>query len=443
MKEIFKNHKTHHISLLLLAGPMILSNISVPLLGLVDTAVIGHLSEAHFLAGIALGSGSISLLFWLASFLRMSATGVLAQSYGAKNWPRLQQQLLASLLIAWTFSISLIFLSPWLLDAIKALSNASSDVFTQAQSYFEIRIFSAPAAMTNLVLLGLMLGMQYGKGPFYLLLFTNITNILLDILFVIGFDWQVAGAAWASVIADYTALLVAILLIKKQLAKQQVNWRWLLPNKAQFLALLSLNRDIFIRSLLLQLCFSFMTFYGARLGETTLAVNAVLLNFLMLVSFALDGIAYAAEAKVGQAKGEGSEAKVKIWVNLSLFWGAVFALLYSLVFAVFGLSIVKLLTNIPEVISASTTYLFWLILLPLLAMWCFIFDGIFVGLTRAQDMRNSMFFSAIFGFMVPIWLTLEYENHGLWFAMSCFMLLRGVTLAYRYRQIQRQGLLLQ
>ena len=443
MKEIFKNHKTHHISLLLLAGPMILSNISVPLLGLVDTAVIGHLSEAHFLAGIALGSGSISLLFWLASFLRMSATGVLAQSYGAKNWPRLQQQLLASLLIAWTFSISLIFLSPWLLDAIKALSNASPDVFTQAQSYFEIRIFSAPAAMTNLVLLGLMLGMQYGKGPFYLLLFTNITNILLDILFVIGFDWQVAGAAWASVIADYTALLVAILLIKKQLAKQQVNWRWLLPNKAQFLALLSLNRDIFIRSLLLQLCFSFMTFYGARMGETTLAVNAVLLNFLMLVSFALDGIAYAAEAKVGQAKGEGSEAKVKIWVNLSLFWGALFALLYSLVFAVFGLSIVKLLTNIPEVISASKTYLFWLILLPLLAMWCFIFDGIFVGLTRAQDMRNSMFFSAIFGFMVPLWLTLEHENHGLWFAMSCFMLLRGVTLAYRYRQIQRQGLLLQ
>ena len=422
---------------------MILSNISVPLLGLVDTAVIGHLSEAHFLAGIALGSGSISLLFWLASFLRMSATGVLAQSYGAKNWPRLQQQLLASLLIAWTFSISLILLSPWLLDAIKALSNASPDVFTQAQSYFEIRIFSAPAAMTNLVLLGLMLGMQYGKGPFYLLLFTNISNILLDILFVIGFDWQVAGAAWASVIADYTALLVAILLINKQLVKHQVNWRWLLPNKAQFLALLSLNRDIFIRSLLLQLCFSFMTFYGARMGETTLAVNAVLLNFLMLVSFALDGIAYAAEAKVGQAKGEGSEAKVKIWVNLSLFWGAVFALLYSLVFAVFGLSIVKLLTNIPEVISASKTYLFWLILLPLLAMWCFIFDGIFVGLTRAQDMRNSMFFSAIFGFMVPLWLTLEYKNHGLWFAMSCFMLLRGVTLAYRYRQIQRQGLLLQ
>ena len=422
---------------------MILSNISVPLLGLVDTAVIGHLSEAHFLAGIALGSGSISLLFWLASFLRMSATGVLAQSYGAKNWPRLQQQLLASLLIAWTFSISLILLSPWLLDAIKALSNASPDVFTQAQSYFEIRIFSAPAAMTNLVLLGLMLGMQYGKGPFYLLLFTNISNILLDILFVIGFDWQVAGAAWASVIADYTALLVATFLIKKQLAKHQVNWRWLMPDKAQFLALLSLNRDIFIRSLLLQLCFSFMTFYGARMGETTLAVNAVLLNFLMLVSFALDGIAYAAEAKVGQAKGEGSEAKVKIWVNLSLFWGAVFALLYSLVFAVFGLSIVKLLTNIPEVISASKTYLFWLILLPLLAMWCFIFDGIFVGLTRAQDMRNSMFFSAIFGFMVPLWLTLEYKNHGLWFAMSCFMLLRGVTLAYRYRQIQRQGLLLQ
>jgi MATE family multidrug resistance protein len=362
---------------------------------------------------------------------------------GQKNWPKLQQQLVASLLIAWTFSVSLILLSPWILDGIKLLSNASPEVFAQAQSYFEIRIFSAPAAMTNLVLLGLMLGMQYGKGPFYLLLFTNITNIILDVLFVIGFDWQVAGAAWASVIADYTALLVAIVLIKKRLLKHHINWRWLLPNKAQFLALLSLNRDIFLRSLLLQLCFSFMTFYGARLGETTLAVNAVLLNFLMLVSFALDGIAYAAEAKVGQAKGEGSESKVNTWVKLSLFWGAMFALLYSFVFALFGLSIVKLLTNIPEVISASQAYLFWLIILPLVAMWCFIFDGVFVGLTRAQDMRNSMFFAVVFGFMLPIGLTLDFDNHGLWFAMSCFMLLRGVTLAYRYRQIQQQGLLLQ
>ena len=443
MKERVKRHKTHHISLLLLAGPMMLSNISAPLLGLVDTAVIGHLSQAYYLAGIALGSGSISLLFWLASFLRMSATGVVAQSFGAKNWHKLQQQLCASLMIALTFAGVLICLSPFFLNLISVLSNAELNVFTQAKSYFEIRILSAPAAMTNLVLFGLMLGMHYGKGPFYLLLFTNIINIILDIIFVIGLDWGVSGAAWASVIADYAALILAVVLIKKQLDLHGISWRWVVPNKKQFLALLTLNRDIFLRSLLLQLCFSFMTFYGARLGETTLAVNAVLLNFLMLVSFALDGIAYAAEAKVGQAKGELSEENVKIWVKLSLFWGGIFAILYSLVFALWGRKIVSLLTNIPEVVNETHAYLIWIIILPMAAMWCFIFDGIFVGLTRARDMRNSMFIAVIFGFVLPVVLTLDYKNHGLWFAMSCFMLLRGLTLAYRYRRVQQQGLLLQ
>lgn len=422
---------------------MILSNISVPLLGLVDTAVIGHLDEAHFLAGIALGAGSISLLFWLASFLRMSTTGVIAQAYGAAQWDKLKQQFQASLILALCFSVSLILLTPLLLHSIAMLSNASSEVFEQAQIYFSIRIYSAPAAMTNLVLLGLMLGMQYGKGPFYLLLFTNIVNIALDVLFVVGLNMGVAGAAWASVIADYSALCLALLLITKLFARSGLSWGWMIPAKAEFRALLVLNRDIFIRSLLLQLCFSFMTFYGARLGEITLAANAVLLNFLMLVSFALDGIAYAAEAKVGKAKGEQNAEKIHLWVKLSLFWGGLFALGYCLLFALLGGKIISLLTDIPEVVTHAQAYLSWLILLPMIAMACFIFDGVFVGLTRAREMRNSMLVSMLLGFALPVLLTLDWHNHGLWLAMSCFMALRGLTLAYRYITLYRAGWLLQ
>ena len=163
-------------------------------------------------------------------------------------------------------------------------------------------------------------------------------------------------------------------------------------------ALLSLNRDIFIRSLILQLCFSFMTFYGARIGDITLAVNAVLLNFLMLVSFALDGIAYASEAKVGQAKGQGSVRRIHLWVKISVFWGALFALAYCVFFALLGSQIITLLTDVPQVVSAANRYLPWLIFMPLAAMSCFLFDGIFVGLTRAKDMRNTMVFSALVGF---------------------------------------------
>ncbi|GGF08362.1 MATE family efflux transporter DinF [Pseudoalteromonas gelatinilytica] len=444
MKHFFKRHKAHHKSLLLLAGPMILSNITVPMLGLVDTAVIGHLGSAHYLAGIALGSAVISLLFWLAGFLRMSTTGLVAQAYGKHDHTLLAELLKRSLLLATAVALILIALSIPIQSLMAYLSNANEAVLEQANSYFSIRIFSAPAALCNLVLLGWMLGVHYGRGPFYLLLITNITNIVLDIYFVVFLDWGVAGAAWASLIADYIALGFALMLVTQLAKKQGVNLAvkaWL--SVAKLLDLVSLNRDIFIRSLALQLCFSFMTFYGARIGETTLAANAVLLNFLMLVSFALDGIAYASEAKVGKAKGEHSSQHIQLWVKLSLFWGGLFALFYSLIFLLFGEAIIRLLTDVPEVISLATVYLPWVILLPIAAMGCFLFDGVFVGLTRAKDMRNTMLFSAVVGFFGLFWLVSSWQNHGLWFAMTSFMLMRGLTLWFRYRRIVNNQQLLE
>jgi MATE family multidrug resistance protein len=316
-------------------------------------------------------------------------------------------------------------------------------VLSEAYTYFSIRIFSAPAALCNLVLLGWMLGVHYGRGPFYLLLVTNSVNIVLDIYFVVFLDWAVAGAAWASLIADYTALVFALFLVTKLAKKQGVALstpHWFSFKKMA--GLLSLNRDIFIRSLILQLCFSFMTFYGARIGETTLAANAVLLNFLMLVSFALDGIAYASEAKVGQAKGQQSVSKIQLWVKISVFWGMLFGVVYSLFFAVFGAHIITLLTNVPEVINEATQYLPWVIALPLLAMSCFLFDGVFVGLTRAKDMRNSMLLSAAVGFFGVFWVFIDWQNNGLWLAMSCFMLMRGVTLIIKYQKLKANNQLL-
>ena len=443
MKQFLIHNKAHHKSLLLLAGPMILSNITVPLLGIVDTAVIGHLGSAHYLAGIALGSAVISILFWLAGFLRMSTTGLVAQAYGKNDLTQLAALLKRSLLLASAVAVLLIVLSPLIKHAIAYLSAANGDVLAQAYQYFSIRIFSAPAALCNLVLLGWMLGVHYGRGPFYLLLVTNIVNIVLDIYFVVYLDWAVAGAAWASLIADYMALVFALFLVVKLAKKQGIELNvpnWLSISKMA--ELLSLNRDIFIRSLILQLCFSFMTFYAARIGETTLAANAVLLNFLMLVSFALDGVAYASEAKVGQAKGQGSVKNIELWVKISVFWGMLFGVLYSAFFALFGSTIIKLLTNVPEVIQEATHYLPWLIVLPILAMSCFLFDGVFVGLTRAKNMRNSMILSAGVGFFGVFWVFIDWENNGLWLAMSCFMLMRGVTLIIKYYHLKINNQLL-
>ncbi len=422
---------------------MILSNITVPLLGIVDTAVIGHLGSAHYLAGIALGSAVISILFWLAGFLRMSTTGLVAQAYGKNDLTQLAALLKRSLLLASAVAVLLIVLSPLIKHAIAYLSAANGDVLNQAYQYFSIRIFSAPAALCNLVLLGWMLGVHYGRGPFYLLLVTNIVNIVLDIYFVVYLDWAVAGAAWASLIADYTALVFALFLVVKLAKKQDIDLNvpnWLSISKMA--ELLSLNRDIFIRSLILQLCFSFMTFYAARIGETTLAANAVLLNFLMLVSFALDGVAYASEAKVGQAKGQGSVKNIELWVKISVFWGMLFGVLYSLFFALFGNTIIKLLTNVPEVIQEATHYLPWIVVLPILAMSCFLFDGVFVGLTRAKNMRNSMILSAGVGFFGVFWVFIDLQNNGLWLAMSCFMLMRGVTLIIKYHHLKINNQLL-
>ncbi len=421
---------------------MILSNISVPLLGLVDTAVIGHLGSAHYLAGIALASTVITMLFWLVGFLRMSTTGLIATAYGEQNRERMVGLLFQGGVLALLIAGLLIALHPLIGRLMEWLASAPPETLEQAWRYFSIRIWSAPAALLNLVMLGWMLGMHFGRGPFYLVLVTNLCNIVLDIVLVVGLDMGVAGAAWASLLSDYLALGFALWLVARVARAREL----IIKRPAGILQgmgrLCSLNRDIFLRSLLLQLCFSFLTFYGARLGTSVLAANAVLLNFLLLVSFALDGIAYAAEAKVGYAKGQKDLAALKCWVRYAGFWGGIFAALYALWFAVFGRELIGWLTDLPEVITTASAYLGWLTWLPLIAMPCFILDGVFVGLMRAKAMRNSMLFAAVFGFFVPFALLSEWQNNALWAAMTGFMLLRGVSLFYLYRRAERSGRLL-
>lgn len=423
---------------------MILSNISVPLLGLVDTAVIGHLSEASFLAGVALGSMVINLLFWLAGFLRMSTTGLVAQAYGQNSPQGLMQELKGAAFLAIIIATILLLCSPFISQVMGYFLSGSEAAIGHAQTYFNIRIYSAPAALLNMVILAWMLGTQFSKGTLLIVLVTNITNIILDVLFVVVFEWQVEGAAMASVVADYIGLFAALILLKVRFIKHSLSFAALSKVPLRGMARsLKLNRDIFIRSLFLQLCFAFMTYYGGILGDVTLAANAVLLNFLLLVSFALDGIAYAVEAKVGQAKGRKKAQAIHLWVVIGRFWAFAFACLYSLVFIVFGSIIIGLLTDLPDVLSTAEHYLIWSILLPPIASFCFLYDGVFVGLTRAKEMRNTMIFSALVGFAGVFAVSYQWGNHGLWLAMTCFMALRGLTLAKKYHDAWRSRQLLQ
>lgn len=435
---------SRHRQVFALAMPMVLSNITVPLLGLVDTVVIGHLDHAYYLGGVAVGATIISLIFWLLGFLRMSTTGLAAQAVGARDNERLLQVLARACLLAGLLALIILLLQQPITDLAFWLVGGSAEVQMYGREYVSVRIWSAPAALTNLVLLGWLLGNQNARAPMLLLILGNGANILLDIWFVLGLGWQVKGAAAASVLADYLATALGAWLVWRTL-QHRACWPtpgfWLRTLQlAAFKKLLGLNRDIFIRALCLQLTFAFMTFQGARLGDEVLAANAVLMNFLMFISFGLDGFAYAVEAMVGKAVGARNRAEFRLACALNVFWGLVVALVFVLIFSLFGSTLIQLITSITEVQNQARMYLPWLMLMPLAACWCFILDGIFIGTTRGADMRDMMLVST-FGVFFPVWFIAQsLGNHGLWLAMSLFMLARGITLAWAWWRIEnRQG----
>ncbi len=435
--------KQKNKQLFALALPMILSNITVPLLGLVDTAVIGHLSDAYYLGGVAIGSTIITLIFWLLGFLRMSTTGLVAQAFGANDIQKQYRLLLQSASLAIVLGIVAILLQSPIMILVQQLSDASSEVQHYGLLYFQIRIWSAPFALLNLALLGWLLGRQQPKAAMWQLIAANVTNIALDILFVMGFQWGVQGAALASVIAEIVGFMVALSMVYRVITKQGgFNFAALCQslNLNQYRQLLGLNRDIFIRSLCLQFTFTFMTFKGAALGDDVVAANAVLLNLMLLISYALDGVAYYAEAEVGRAFGENNRQRMIQSVSLASGWSAIFALLFTLIFALLGGHIIAILTGLESVRQLAEQYLLWVIVMPLLAFGCYLFDGVYIGAAKGKVMRNSMMVSTFLVF-IPTWALLQTTgNHGLWAALSLFMLTRSLTLAWHYHYRLKQQL---
>jgi multidrug resistance protein, MATE family len=280
-----------------------------------------------------------------------------------------------------------------------------------------------------------------------LLMLTNGVNIFLDILFVVGFEWGVAGVAWASLSADYISLACGLFIVYRiilpvyqkgdfsTISKEIVNLKSLAP-------FILLNRDIFIRTLCLQVTYAFMTMQGVKLGDDVVSANSVLMHFLLIISFSMDGLAYAVEALVGKSVGQRCLAKLKESIYLTLFWASIFSLIQLLLFYLYGAWIIAQITSIETVQFEAMKYLPWLILIPLTSMLGFVFDGIFIGMTRATEMRNSMIFSLLIVYF-PIWFIFSSEgNHALWIAMNAFMLSRGLSLIWIYKKLARQGLLI-
>ena len=421
----------------MLAGPIILSNISVPLVGAVDTAVVGHLPEPQSIGAVALGALIFSFLYWGFSFLRMGTTGFIAQAYGAGDWKGLSDTLLRVLILAPLLGLVTIVIGWPLIDFVLYLIDSSARVEALAADYSHIRIWSAPAVLCVYAFTGIFIGMHNTRAAFVLQLILNITNVLLDLLFVLGFNWGVEGVALASVLAEYLAMLCGFYLLRTQIRNAIGHF-----NRARLLArdalakLFAANSNIFIRTLCLLFAFSYFTAKSASQGEVILAANAILLHLQSIMAYGLDGFAHAVEALAGSAYGAGRQRVFRRAVLLTSFWGAVIALLAGLVYFVFGNAIITLFTSIDAVADTASRYLPWMVIAPILSVWSFQLDGIFIGTGHTRAMRNAMIFSLV-AYLLLLQLTIPmFGNHGLFFGLAFFMLIRALTLLFYFPGIE-------
>lgn len=424
-----------HGQVLKIALPIVAMGMSTPLLGIVDTAVIGQLGDPALIGAVAVGALIFSFLFWAFGFLRMGTTGLTAQALGANDDDEIRASFGRALLIALVAGFVLIGLQyPLKLIAFE-LVQGSAAVETHALAYFDIRMWSAPFTLANYAVIGWLVGMQRTRAAMGLQIFMNSLNAALDALFVLSFGWSVEGIALGTILAEMTTALAGLAFVLSILRQRSGRWDWQrIVDPAKIARTLSVNRDIMVRTLLLLAAFTFFMMEGARAGDVTLAANAILMQFVSFSAFFLDGFAFAAEALVGAAIGSRSRRSFHETVKLTSIWSLSFSVLLSVSFLVGGGFWIDFLTTSDPVREAARTYLFWAALMPFISVACFQLDGIYIGATRSRDMRNAAFLSTA-SFFLFWWLFLPMDNHGLWAALMLFNIARALTLLRTYWQL--------
>ncbi len=421
---------THRL-VLSIAIPMTFGFLTTPLLGLTDTAVVGQLGVAEALAGLAIGAMLFDLIFGSFNFLRASTTGLTAQAFGRHDGREQQAIFWRALLSALCCGLLVLALSPLLLKAGLAIMGPDAAVAEATSTYFSIRILSGPAALANYAILGFVLGRGQGGVGLLLQTIVNGINIVLSIALGLGLHWGVAGVAWGTMVGETVGALVGLAIVMRGFSPADRPPRAEILSRQAIGALFALNRDILIRSFVLLIAFALLTRIGTGFGAVTLAANAVLMNFFLLSGYFLDGLANAAEQLTGRAIGARYRPAFQRGVKLTIIWSFALATLASAFFLIAGPALIALLTTAPEVRAAAETFLPWAALTSLTGALAFLMDGVFIGATWSNEMRNRMllsfaFYLAALAVFVPV-----FGNHGLWAAMNVFLLLRGVLLALR------------
>ena len=425
-----------HGRVLRIALPILISNATVPVLGLVDTGVVGQMGLAAPIGAVGIGAIILTAIYWIFGFLRMGTTGLASQAHGAGQTGEVAALLTRALIIGLSAGMIFILFQRPLFDLAFLLSPASAEVETLARNYMAIRVWSGPAMIALFGVTGWMIALERTGSVLAVQVAMNGLNIVLDLWFVLGLDWGVTGVAWATFIAEWSGLALGLWLCRG--AFRVPAWRdWpRVFDPVRLRRMASVNRDILLRSLMLEAVFVSFLFLGSDFGDVTLAANQVLLQFLHITANALDGFAFAAEALVGQAVGRRDAGLLRRGAALTSLWGVIIAAGLAVVFWAGGGMIIDLLAKAPEVQEAARVYLGYMVLAPLLGVAAWMLDGIFIGATRADEMRNMMVISLGAYAVTAALLVPAIGNHGLWLALLVSFVARGVTLGLRYPVVE-------
>ena len=428
--------KLTHKRVLGVAIPIVLANATIPILGAVDTGVVGQMGLAVPIGAVGIGAIIISAIYWLFGFLRMGTTGLTAQAIGSNDHSETSALLVRGILIGLGAGLVLIMTQIPLFSAALGIAPASFEVESLAQEYLKIRVYSAPAAIAIFGITGWLIANERTRAVLVLMLLINSINIVLDFVFVLRLGWGVEGVAYATLIAEWSGLFFGLWLARKGFKNGYwKNWSQIF-DRARLTKMAKVNSDILIRSVLLEIAFVSFLFIGSSFDDATLAANQVLIQFLNITAYAMDGFAFAAEALVGKALGAKNRLIFRKSAVMTSQWGFGSVVVMALAFYVFGNTIINVMTTAEEVRIVSYEYLPWMVLAPLVGAAAWMLDGIFIGATRTADMRNMMFISFCVYLIALAFLLPKYDNHGLWASLIIFSIARGVTLGYKYPKLE-------
>lgn len=421
-----------------IALPSIVSNITVPLLGLVDVAITGHLGSAAYIGAIAVGGMLFNIIYWMFAFLRMGTSGMTSQALGARNLPEVVSVLLRATMVSLLISAVMLCLQVPVRELSLAIIAPSEEVAAYTRTYFNICIWGAPAALALFALTGWCVGMQNSKIPMAVSIAQNLVNILLSLVLVYWGGMTIEGVALGTVIALYAGLLLSLSLIVRNYLRLKKYLRLqMVATRESLLRFFMLNKDIFLRTCCLILVHFFFISAGAKLGDAELAVNTILMQLFMLYSYIMDGFAFAGEAMVGKAIGAQARGIYDDTVKRLFRWGWLLAALFTVAYFLFGEAYISVLTDNAEVVASAREYQPWTLLFPVCGVAAFIWDGVYIGATATKGMLVSMASGTAVFFLFYLLLVPSWGNHGLWVAFVCYLAVRGISLALTRHRIWR------